>query len=156
MPNRQAAGLQATEGGIEALIELDAAKIGTAVKLRLYQSSFGPTPASVYADFDANKADFAGYAAVDVVWSAVGVDAAGSPTLVSNDAFFQAADATSPNNIGGAFLTIQTAVGPPAVHKVLNYYPFGAAIPMVTALAFISLSVELQMPDLSGSADVNY
>ena len=152
----QVNALQTVEGGIEALTELLAGAIGTAGKMHLYQSSFSPTPSSVEADFTAAEATFTGYAAATVSWGAIGLDSVGLPTTISDRALFQATDAVTPNVIGGVWYECQTAAGPPAVHKSINYFAFPNPISMATALATIGVVLNMVSPGIVATAAVDY
>jgi hypothetical protein len=129
-----------------ALLSLERTALA-AGKVRAYKSSFVPTPASLEADFVAAEADFVGYAPIVLgAWSAVGVDSAGQAQTVSADIFFQATDATTPNLIGGLWLTT-------AADGIYEYCPFPVPLPMNYALAFISANWHLRQPG-AGYCDV--
>lgn len=147
-------GAQSQGGGIEVLTELTGGAFGTGSTIGLYKSSFVPNRLSSYADFDAAKADFTGYAPVDVTWDAPGVDGNGKATTQSQDAFFQATDDVTPNTIGGVYLYTETAAGPPAVRVIQNYYQFLTPVSLSVALAFMTVKLIVQQPDLSGIAVV--
>lgn len=105
-----------------------------AAKLKLYQSTFTPTRSSLIADFNAAEADFTGYAAATIVWSAVGIDAGNNARSTGSRAFYQATDAVTPNVIGGCWLEDSTGV-------LVGYYPFTAPVGIPAALSFVSVSV---------------
>jgi hypothetical protein len=112
MPQEVDSGGFAHEGSILELTTLLAdATTWTGALLHLYQSTFTPTPANVAADFLAAEATFTGYAPQALTYGAVGVDATGVPTALSDRAFFQATDGASPNQIGGCWVQADT-VGP--------------------------------------------
>jgi len=146
------AGLQTIEGSVEALTELLAGKIGTAGKVRLYLAAFNPGPASVEADFEAHEASFTGYLAVALTWSAVALDDQNRAVAVSLRSFFQATDGAHPNLIGGAWIDVTTAAGPPAIDRAVDYYQFPAPVPLNGALDFVAVTITKRQPDEPGFA----
>jgi len=116
--------------------------------LKLFKSDFTPTRDSVVGDFAAAEADFTGYAAVALSWSAVGIGADLRPTIISTRAFFQATDAVTPNEIGGAWL--ETAAG-----ALYEYWVFITPISLSDALAYIGAVVTGQYPD-ADDLDADY
>lgn len=141
-------------GGVEQLGELLAGDFGTAAKIRLFQAGWSPGPDSVEDDFEAHEADFVGYPAggVAVTWGSAGLDALGVATAYGSRALFTASDGTAPNSIGGAWLAVETASGPPAVNVAVAFYAFAAPVAMETALAQLSLEPVAQLPDGRGYA----
>lgn len=123
-------------------------------KLKLFQSSFSPTPASKAADFATAEADFTGYTAAPVTWSAIGVDSASNPSCLSDRVFFQATDALSPNTIGGCWLENETT-GTTPVDTAVEYYVFDNPVPMLTSGAFLGVVIGMQMPGTPGYALVD-
>ncbi len=90
--------------------------------IHLFQNNFVPTQASVLADF--TEADFSGYAAVTLVFSAAFVN--GTPAGQMNAAsvtWVRAVGATS-NTIYGMYIT-------DAAGNVSTYELFAAPIPMI-------------------------
>lgn len=154
MATQTVTGGAATEGGVEILTELLAGLVGTAAKLHLFKSGFNPTAANVYADYVAEEADFHGYLAVDVTYGLVSIDASGNPVLLSAANFFQNDDGSDSNLIGGAWLSVETDAGPPAVNVVQNYYKFDPPITLGSALAFCNVTIAISAPDMSGYAVV--
>lgn len=152
MASQQVQGSETGEGAVESLTELLAGLVGTAASLRLFKAAFAPTPLNVEADFEAAECDYAGYAAVPLTWSAVGLDTAGTASTAASRAFFQATDGTTPNLVGGAWVSVETAVGPPAVRVSLDYYLFPAPVPMSAALAWLALTLVKQQPSSPGYA----
>lgn len=146
-----------TDEGSEAILAalLASTAAWSGAKVHLYQSSFAPTRKSVAADFIAAEANFTGYAPIALTYSAIGVDADGNPTAVTNRAFFQASDAVTPNSIGGAWVQ-EDVTGPPATHQSVRYYQFPNPIPMATASAFIAVVIGVQDPDTPGYAIVDH
>lgn len=116
--------------------------------LKLFKSSFTPTPTSVVADFDAAEADFTGYASVALSWSAVGLDANNEYQMISTRAFFQATDAVTPNEIGGAWLELASGA-------LYEYWVFDAPVDMSAALAFVGAVIRAEYPD-NDDLDVDY
>jgi len=135
MPTIRNGSSQTVEGGLEMLAEIRAGLIGTASKLRLFQSTFNPTDQNVEADFEAAEANFTGYAAVSITWAAPGIDPTDGATMYGTRGLFVASDAVAPNTIGGCWISTQTAAGPPAVNKSGQYCVFNPPVPMTTALA---------------------
>lgn len=111
-------------------------------KLKLYQSSFAPVQNSPLSAFAAAEADFAGYAAATLTWSAMGVQGDGTPSAVSSRAFFQATDAVTPNQIGGAWLEL-------AGGEIWGYFPFNDPADLQTALSWVALTVTATEPGSS-------
>jgi hypothetical protein len=107
-----------------------------AAKVRLFKSSFVPTPDSDVAAFIAAEANFAGYAAGLPTYSAVGIDATGNYVFVTSRLFYQATDAVTPNDIGGFWL--ESAGG------VLQCFGiFAAPISLNAALKFLALTLDM-------------
>jgi len=150
-----AQGNSTREGMVEILTELLADLVGTDSSLHLYKAGFSPDAGSVEADFEAQEADFGGYAPVAITWSAVGVDSAGLATVRGGSAVFTATDSVTPNSIGGAWCEVETAPGPPAVNKSLIYFPFAQPIPMNDALAQMAVEPVVQAPAIGGYAVVD-
>lgn len=156
MAQQTAQGTQAREGGIEVLTELATADFGSNATLNLYKTGWSPTDGSVYADFDSHKADYTGNSEQGITWDSAGIGADGKPAMASADLFFQATDAVTPNTIAGAYLTIQTATGPPVVRKLAAYYPFLTPVPMTAALAYCTVKLVVNADDLTGYAVVTF
>jgi hypothetical protein len=110
-----------------------------AAKMKLYQSTFNPDPTNVVADFVAAEATFTGYAAVTIVWNAVGVDQDGGYSAIGSNCFFQATDAVTPNTIGGCW--IEDSAG-----ALKEFIPFGTPVPMSAALDALSVIPILRQP----------
>jgi hypothetical protein len=119
-----------------------------AAKFKLYQSSFAPNADSVIGDFNAAEADFTGYAAAVIVWDAIGLGSDGHYQAVGSDCFFQATDAVSPNDIGGAWL--ETGAG-----ALVEYYPFNTPISLSVALAYLNCGPILREPG-PDTVDLNW
>lgn len=145
-------GQMLREGSVESLTELLAAAYGTGTKLHLYKSTFSPGPGNVEADFIAAECTFSGYAPATLTWGTVGLDGAGNAVAYSTRVEFQNSTGAVGDSVGGAWIETQTAAGPPAIDKALNFYQFAAPVPMSSALATMFLSVMAQLPDLSGKA----
>ena len=111
-----------------------------AAKLKLYQSTFIPGPTNVVADFVAAEASFTGYVAHTITWNPVSLGADGKWQAESDQAFYQATDAVSPNTIGGAWL--ETAAG-----ALVEYIPFPIPVNMTVALAQLTLQLALHRPE---------
>lgn len=151
MPTQIVPGATTQEGAVEALTELLAGDVGTAATLHLWTQGFTPSVSSVHADFVAAEANFTGYVAPAIVWSAVGVEGSGLATSHSGSATFIATDAVAPNLIAGAWIDI--LIG--AAHKVANYFIISPPVPMQTALAMMNVNTVVQMPTFSGYATVD-
>lgn len=151
MPQQTVPGANTIEGVVAALTALLAGVPWTGAKLHLYLSSFAPTPANVSADFVAAEATFTGYAPAALMYSAIGMDATGNPTVLSSRSYFQATDNVHPNTIGGCWVQYDVT-GPPATHTSVEYYPFTTPVPMNTALAFLGVVLGIQMPGQTGFA----
>lgn len=156
MATQRIIGAEPVEGGLEALSELRAASIGTASKIRLFQSSFVPTLTSVEADFEAAEATFTDYASVANTWAPPGLDPSDGPTMYGTRALFVATDAVAPNNIGGAWISVQTSAGPPPVNKSVQYCVFPVPVDMTTALAQLNVQPVMKSPDLAGYFVIDY
>jgi hypothetical protein len=148
------AGSWTTEGVQDSLTTMIAGDPFAGAHLHLYQSSFNPNTASKAADFAAAEATFTGYAAAPLTYSAIGIDQAGNPTVLSGRAFFQATDAVTPNTIGGCWVQ-RDVVGPPAVATSVEWYPFNPPVPMSSALAFVGVVLGIQAPAGPGYAVVD-
>lgn len=155
MPDFDVNGAGPKVGNIDTLAA-EITHLGATSQLRLYQSSFVPTPDSVEADFVAAEATFTGYAPVVLTYSPAGLEADGKAVSFSNDATYQATDGVTPNTIGGMWLARQTAAGPPAVYAPIAYYPFPVPIAMAAALATMRAVLRLLVPGFPGDANVSY
>jgi hypothetical protein len=141
------------EGSIAALKQQQGQLTFTAVTAHLYQSGFGPSRASVYADFLANEANFTGYASAPLVFGTVGTDDAGNAVSYNLDETWQATDAVSPNSIGGLWLSGSFGVGPTNVS--LAWYPFPVPVNMATALKTLNAVVAWTEPNFPGYVNVD-
>lgn len=110
-------------------------------ELHLYQSSFIPTEQSLLADFTAAEANFVGYAAHEIVMSAVAPDSDGGFVSVSNRAFFQATNDVTPNTIGGAYVTTNAAAA------LRGFFEFPVPIPLTEALAYLAAVLFMRAPE---------
>jgi hypothetical protein len=138
MPEQHVTSVLTTEAMVKGLT--DKRTLLALAPLKLFKSSFTPGPASVVADFDAAEADFTGYAAVALSWSAVGIDSDGQPGIISTRAFFQATADTADNEIGGAWM--ETAGG-----DLYEYWVFDQPVEMGTDLSFLSAVITARYPD---------
>lgn len=154
MAVEQANGTFTNEGKAEVFTELDAEEIGTATTVHLYKTGFAPSETSVEADFVGAEADFDGYAAAPVTTWTIGTDAAGNPVYTSEELTFQQTTTTTPNEIAGAWLSVQSSVGPPAVNKAVSWYPFAAPVSVTQALQIISVALTLTGANFAGYASV--
>jgi hypothetical protein len=110
-------------------------------KIRLFKSSFNPTPANVQADYLAAECDFTGYPAGGIAetWSPVGTDFTYAATIAGSRSFFQATDGVAPNDVGGMW--IESAGG------VVEYYcKFATPVPLRTALSWLAVTPYVQLP----------
>lgn len=128
-----------SRAGSVALLGLERTALATG-KIRLFKAPFVPNPTTTQAEFVAQECGFGGYAAVVLgAWNAVGIDQSGQAQCGSSDAFFQATDAVTPENVGGAWLETATA-------GLYEYCVFPVPIPMVAALQFIAMNWHLRQP----------
>lgn len=87
------------------------AKIGLAgaletVHFHLYKASIGPTKETLLATFDANEADYDGYADEGpIVWGEVFFDTDGKAKVIGSNLQFHMTGATTPNTIYGMYAT---------------------------------------------------
>ncbi len=155
MPQETDVGGFAHEGSLLELATLLADVTSwSGALLHLYQSTFTPTPNNHAADFLAAEATFTGYSPQALTYGAVGLDANGVPTALSDRAFFQATDGASPNTIGGCWVQAD-AVGPPVKHTVIRYYNFATPKQVTAALQFLGIVLGIQDPENSGFAIVD-
>lgn len=148
-------GIETREGAVEQLTELQAAVSGTAATLHLYKSSFSPSPTNVEADFIAEECTFSGYAAAPITFGAVGLDSAGNAAAFATRIEFQNTTNVIGDSVGGAWMSVQSAPGPPVVNKSVRYYPFPLPIPMSAALAVLGAIVVVNAPNLNGKIIVD-
>jgi hypothetical protein len=153
MATQDIPGAVAVEGAFSILDGLVDGGAVDGAKLHLYRDTLNPVPTTDWATFTANEATFKGYAAAAPTWSATGFDSTGTPVSSSSGVTFQATDATTPNSIGGAWLSVDVA-GPPASGTVLEYFHFSNPVAMNVALQTMTVAVEMQMPAGPGSATV--
>jgi hypothetical protein len=147
MAEQHVAVVETNEADLAALTAL---RTGLALAvLKLFKSSFVPTPESVDTDFDAAEADYTGYASVAQTWSAIGVDAVGDYVSMSTRSFFQATADTVDNEIGGGWL--ETAGG-----DVVFYFVLTTPVQMGTALNFMGVVFRLVNPITQTDVDVDY
>ncbi len=83
----------------------------------------------------ANECDFDGYArAEDVILDTLASLGASAflnlAHIMAQFVYGPVADPQITNNVGGMFVLVQTAVGPPAVYDVFSYTTFDAPVPM--------------------------
>lgn len=99
--------MQNTVHSIKLGILEDATGVGgpfEAVSVRPFLASFEPDEGSLYADFDANKATFAGSAAKVITWSAAMDSPDNNPFKESQLLLWICtADPATPEEIGGVF-----------------------------------------------------
>lgn len=110
-------------------------------KIGLIQSGFPLTVSSKYADFDAAKATFGGYAAQTVVITAdPGVDAAGIPMLKIDPVDFLSDDGDPANSVVGWYLWDDGA----SPKKVEEFALFNNPVAVNQALQQLQLEVVLR------------
>lgn len=127
--------------------------LGATAEVRLFKSTFAPSPTKVDADFAAAECDFHGYAHVVVAtWDPVGIDPATPVAFFTNGTslFFQNDDGSTGNDVGGAWLRHKPAMGGPFV---VEYVVFDPPVPMSVALAAINMEWRLNFP---GPGEVSY
>jgi len=110
-----------------------------AAKLRLFKSTLVPTPTTPRSDFNANVADFTGYADVTLTYSAVLNDADGGKVALTNRALFSQTADTVTNTIGGMWIDT-------AGTEVEDYWEFDPPIGMNAAGSFIAAVIGLREP----------
>lgn len=132
---------QPYEGQLAELADLKAV-LNVTHKIGLIQSGFAaPSNDSVYADFDAAKATFGGYAAQAVVITAdPGVDAGGVPMLKIDPVDFVSDDGDPANSVIGWYLWDDAAVP----KKVKDYALFNNPVAVNKAAQQLQLEVVLR------------
>lgn len=136
MPNQVVPATIADVGALK-LLESRITNLAGAT-LHLYKNDLVPNQNSVLADFVANEADFTGYAAATLTWSAAGVDGEGNYVSLSNRAYFAATDAVKPNIVAGAWL--QDGAATPAL---IEFFAFDPQLDFSSALKFAGAVVNL-------------
>lgn len=148
---QQVEGLTTIEGDLGALSDLLASGMAADCKVGLYLAEYAPSRANKLADIQAHQPTFAGYAPAPAAFSAAGLDQNGTARSISVNVMFEADDADTPENIGGAYL-YQESAGPPVLARLMAWYPFAIPITVGQAMQSIGVKVVVTAPDLSGYA----
>lgn len=117
--------------------------------VHLFKQGISPNPDTPLATFLAEECDFNGYAGDDsFTWSAPVNEGAGVQQLLSNQvAQFLCTGATTPNMVGGYFITDGDDT------LLLGSRVFTPAIPMGTPGANITLILAVPLPLISAGED---
>lgn len=149
------AGNQHQSGGLLELDTMLAEPPFDTAKIRLFKDGFTPSETTLRADFLAAEADFAGYVAPAITWSAAGVNSTGDAFAMSQNAVFAATSGATPNTITGFWVDLNVA-GPPAITGVMSYFLFEVPVNMNVAGSTLGVKVLVEQPSLSGKAVVEY